>query len=62
MYLFGEPNSSIEGGEGRPTWPQHLRDVRAAVFKRGESIGYDPKPGDLGVGKAKRAERYVEAC
>nr|WNA21540.1 antimicrobial peptide P2 [uncultured bacterium] len=36
--------------------------VRAAVFKRGESNGYDPKPGDLRVGKVKRAERRVEAC
>ncbi len=35
--------------------------VRAAVFKRGESIGHDPKPDDLGVGRVKRAERHVEA-
>ena len=37
-------------------------DVRAAVFKGGEPTGYDPKPGDLCVGKVKRAERHVEAC
>lgn len=37
-------------------------DVRAAVFKRGESNGHDPKPDDLGVDKVKRAERHVEAC
>ena len=36
--------------------------TRAAVFKRGESNGYDPKPGDLCAGKVKRAERRVEAC
>ena len=36
--------------------------ARAAVFKRGESSGHDPKPGDLRVGKVKRAERHVEAC
>lgn len=36
--------------------------ARAAVFKRGESIGHDPKPDDLDMGKAKRAERHVEAC
>ncbi len=35
--------------------------VRAAVFKRGESNGYDPKPGDLSVDRAKRGESYVEA-
>ena len=32
------------------------------MFKRGESDGYNPKPGDLDVGKVKRAERHVEAC
>jgi hypothetical protein len=36
--------------------------ARAAVFKRGESNGYDPKPDDLRVCKVKRAERHVEAC
>jgi hypothetical protein len=36
--------------------------ARAAVFKRGESNGYDPKPDDLRVSKVKRAERHVEAC
>ncbi len=36
--------------------------VRVTVFKRGESDGHDPKPDDLGVGKVKRTERYVEAC
>ena len=35
--------------------------TRAAVFKGGESNGHDPKPGDLRVGRAKRAERHVEA-
>ena len=37
-------------------------EARAAVFKRGESSGCDPEPGDLRVGKVKRAERHVEAC
>ena len=36
--------------------------ARAAVFKRGESRGHDPKPSDLRVGKMKRAERHVEVC
>ena len=34
--------------------------VRAAVFKRGESNGYDPKPDDLRAGRTKRGESYVE--
>lgn len=36
--------------------------ARAAVFKRGESYGYDPNPSDLRVGKVKHGESYVEAC
>jgi hypothetical protein len=36
--------------------------ARAAVFKGGESLGHDPNPDDLRVGKAKHAERCVEAC
>ena len=35
---------------------------RAAVFKGGESTGYDPKPDDLRAGKVKHGESYVEAC
>ena len=38
-----------------------LWKTRAAVFKRGESWGYDPKPSDLHMGRVKRAERHVEA-
>ena len=37
-------------------------EARAAVFKGGESNGYDPKPGDLRVGKVKHGESHVEAC
>ena len=36
--------------------------TRATVFKRGESCGYDPKPGDLYASKVKRGESHVEAC
>ena len=36
--------------------------ARAAVFKGGEPNVHDPKPSDLHVDKAKRAERHVEAC
>ncbi len=39
-----------------------VRCTRAAVFKRGESNGHDPKPDDLRKGKMKRAERHVEVC
>ena len=35
--------------------------VRATVYKRGESLGYDPKPGDLRTGRVKRGESHVEA-
>ena len=34
--------------------------VRSDVYKCVESLGYDPKPGDLGVGRLKRGESYVE--
>ena len=66
MYLSGKPNPIIGAGTGKPTWPQRAWTpstyARAAVSKSGESNGYDPKPGDLRVGKVKRAERRVEAC
>ena len=61
MYLDDESNLSTREGIGKPTWPQSSR-TRAAVFKRGESSGYDPKPGDLVAGKVKRGESHVEAC
>lgn len=34
--------------------------VRRDVYKCVESLSYDPKPGDLGVGRLKRGESYVE--
>jgi hypothetical protein len=34
--------------------------MRHDVYKCVESLGYDPKPGDLGVGRLKRGESYVE--
>ncbi len=33
---------------------------RHDVYKCVESLRYDPKPGDLGVGRLKRGESYVE--
>lgn len=62
MYLYGESNPCIGEGIGKPTWPQYVLRMRAAVFKRGESYGYDPNPDDLHVGKVKRGESCVEAC
>ena len=59
--MIGKSNRCIREGIGKPTWPQPSQ-ARAAVFKGGESIGCDPKPDDLRVGKVKRAERHVEAC
>ncbi len=47
---------------GKPERKQHARNlrVRRDVYKCVESLGYDPKPGDLGVGRLKRGESYVE--
>ena len=47
---------------GQPKRKQHVRSrkVRHDVYKCVESPGYDPKPGDLGVGRLKRGESYVE--
>ena len=47
---------------GKPKRKQHARSLRArcGVYKCAESLRYDPKPGDLGVGRSKRGESYVE--
>lgn len=51
---------------GKPKRKQHVRNLflrkmmRHDVYKCVESPGYDPKPGDLGVGRLKRGESYVE--
>ena len=47
---------------GKPKRKQHVRSLwtRHDVYKCVESPGYDPKPGDLGVGRLKRGESYVE--
>lgn len=37
-----------------------IRKERRGVYKCVESLGYDPKPGDLGVGRSKRGESYVK--
>jgi hypothetical protein len=34
--------------------------TRCDVYKCVESLGCDPKPGDLDVGRLKRNESYVE--
>ena len=33
---------------------------RGAAWVRAESRGHDPEPGDLGLGRLKRNESYVE--
>ena len=45
--------------EAKATSPQPAR-VRGDVYKCVESLGYDPKPGHLGLGRLKRNESYVE--
>ena len=34
--------------------------MRSCLYKWVESLGCDPKPGDLDVGRLKRNESYVE--
>ena len=46
-----------EEAAAKATSPQ-LR--RGAAWVRAESLGHDPEPGDLGVGRSKRNESYVE--
>lgn len=58
MYSSGEAKL-------RPTKPKRKQQarnlrVRRGVYKRVESLGYDPEPGDLGVGRMKRGESCVE--
>ena len=59
--MIGKSNRRTREGAGKPIRPQHIR-ARATVFKRGESIRCDPKPGDLRASKVKRGESHVEAC
>lgn len=39
----------------------NARRFRGAGCARPQSLGYDPKPVDLGVGRVKRGESLVEA-
>jgi len=66
VYFRGESNPSIGADVAKATGPQPTTWTmstlaRAAVFKGGESRGYDPKPSDLCVGRVKRGESHVEA-
>lgn len=47
----------IWGVEAKATCSQAMR---SDVYKCVESLGCDPKPGDLDVGRLKRNESYVE--
>ena len=54
-----------QNGEANHTWEAiakatSLQAMRGGVFKCAESLGCDPKPGDLDVGRLKRNESYVE--
>ena len=49
MYLSGKGNRKSTLSESEI--PQFTRDVVLICHK---SLGYDPKPGDLVVGKVKR--------
>jgi hypothetical protein len=55
----GEANHDLgsRSESNKPTTPQ---GVRGDVYKCVESLGCDPKPGDLDVGRLKRNESYVE--
>ena len=50
--------------QGEPERKQQARNAaqaaRGAAWVRAESRGHDPEPGDLGVGRLKRNESYVE--
>ena len=55
--------ASLTREPGKAQGNRYGRSIaRATVFKRGESIGCDPKPGDLRTNKVKRGESHVEAC
>jgi len=53
-------NLVMGGALAKATCTQPLSGVRCDVYKRVESLDYDPKPSDLGVGRLKRGESYVE--
>ncbi len=55
--------ASLTGSSRKAQGNRQGRSIaRAAVFKRGESSGCDPKPDDLHEGKTKRGESHVEVC
>lgn len=57
MHLSGEANP-FNGEAGAKATSAH--EKRRDVYKCVESLGCDPKPGDLGVGRLKRGESCVE--
>lgn len=60
MYLSGETKLVTAQSKRKRQARKGLIPLRCGVYKRVESLGYDPKPGDLGVGRMKRGENYVE--
>ena len=57
MHIGGEANSFTEEAVAKAT---SAHEKRRDVYKCVESLGCDPKPGDLGVGRLKRGESCVE--
>ena len=54
--------ASLTRASGKAQGNRYGRSIaRATVCKRGESSGYDPKPGDLYASRVKRGESHVEA-
>ena len=58
MYPSGK-TKLVTAQSKRKRQARNLR-VRRGVYKRVKSLGYDPEPGDLGVGRMKRDESCVE--
>lgn len=58
MYPSGE--TKLEATESKRKQQARSLRARCGVYKRVKSLGYDPEPGDLGVGRMKRFVRGVE--
>lgn len=60
MGSNGKANPAV----GKPKRKQQARKAAyvapGAAWVRAESLGHDPEPGDLGLGRLKRNESYVE--
>ncbi len=59
MQQSGEANLYL-GSRSESDKPAFAQANRGDLYKWVESLGCDPKPGDLDVGRLKRNESYVE--